>query len=1184
MPPKSIFDRVQAEQNTRVEKGGWPCCYRHRKDAPGCCTRRIHRRAGHAFCFLCGDWFTLRDNLAASVNGNSNCSRHVPGSRVALPISNLSLSYSALSTTSSSSSFSSSSSSALCWSWQCCNAMGREASPFGGRRELPGPDGKDKYRWGCRHGLHSAVPVALDNDQGESAEDADEDDKDKDILVRIANEETRGAHKVRGKVKPRPDRWYSVELLSNIVPGHAPHKASAEYHQFGRHLSLQSSALGASAEMTSTLQDGTPIGALTPSLLVTAITGKKQKPYRRFDPPRNLNTECLWRRLQCCVLLFDVPEGTSEHTLGIFCEAAITGKRPDVRKRERPEEDGPRSCVVDIFRVHGAGFRSDGYADSSEGEDDEDLDDVTGQKRLELLPPPKPMDGNRFQVELDSPESAERLKMRLSRGLHGFGAQDDEGDNGPLFMPLGWKSTPSLVPFAGKLVAVWVPGADASEIYRPPFDSNECMDVNEEYSEKNDHFAESSCSSEDEDGDDGEDDEFDVDERSKVGVQQTDGNQQTDGAKFEWKEEVVTVAGNKFLLPDEKENRRDDNDDEVWGPELFAFPLMVEMETTTSNDIGAQIAMLMAREAKRRVDAKALAWENKREAAKSLGLYLPPTPTPTKERSGKWRQPARKRGLLDGLSFDSDFNSDTDPDPDVSVPRRDLTEPTAWPFWHAHPPSIISAPRPLLPHFPLSGACVFCGGPWSAKDGQRCKYHPSPKYFADLPLFKPFASNKKKKVGFDAQKSNLEGTRKCRFCGVPFKKSEISHHELSCELRMVHCPHEGCGLRVTFRKLEVHSKQECVHRTIYCENEGCPHSVVAKDLANHLLVCPFRKAPCPMRLRGCRFSGTAHRLFEHIAQCPMVLGNQRRKSTKRKNSNVSSWRRRSTEPATRSRGSGVALSGKDDGAVHAERWKRSGRVVVMAGRVGKKVVAAGATIRVRCSHPGCSHVGTLSEMRVGENNHEDTCGFKIIGCEWGCGAEFPQRALAAHRHGCPERPVPCKWNALGLGCQDIVPHSTLESSALVCPFRPTVCTFCEKTFPRSRIRVHLSHECTEAQVPCRWCDAMMARSRLSAHQNEHCDRRIVACRNEGCDAMMALGDRSVHEVQCAHFQVKCQHCGKGMIRARLPHHELRKCAMIPVPCRYSKNGCQERLARGLIDQHHTHCPFADDRLERRNHK
>jgi hypothetical protein len=49
------------------------------------------------------------------------------------------------------------------------------------------------------------------------------------------------------------------------------------------------------------------------------------------------------------------------------------------------------------------------------------------------------------------------------------------------------------------------------------------------------------------------------------------------------------------------------------------------------------------------------------------------------------------------------------------------------PWWEVNPPTIIGAPRPIDHYYPVSGSCAYCGGPWTSKDGRRCRYHPSGK-------------------------------------------------------------------------------------------------------------------------------------------------------------------------------------------------------------------------------------------------------------------------------------------------------------------------------------------------------------------------------------------------------------------------------------------------------------------------
>jgi hypothetical protein len=63
---------------------------------------------------------------------------------------------------------------------------------------------------------------------------------------------------------------------------------------------------------------------------------------------------------------------------------------------------------------------------------------------------------------------------------------------------------------------------------------------------------------------------------------------------------------------------------------------------------------------------------------------------------------------------------------DIGCQIAMLTQTAYQDWWRMNPPILISAPRPIGPFYPLSGACCYCGGPWQAKDGRTCRYHPSP--------------------------------------------------------------------------------------------------------------------------------------------------------------------------------------------------------------------------------------------------------------------------------------------------------------------------------------------------------------------------------------------------------------------------------------------------------------------------
>ncbi len=74
--------------------------------------------------------------------------------------------------------------------------------------------------------------------------------------------------------------------------------------------------------------------------------------------------------------------------------------------------------------------------------------------------------------------------------------------------------------------------------------------------------------------------------RSNFACRRTAASRSSLTAIFEWKEEVVNVVEGKALLSGERDHQQDDEDEDEDedGPELFAFPLAVEMETTTTHN------------------------------------------------------------------------------------------------------------------------------------------------------------------------------------------------------------------------------------------------------------------------------------------------------------------------------------------------------------------------------------------------------------------------------------------------------------------------------------------------------------------------------------------------------------------------------------------------------------------------
>ena len=206
-----------------------------------------------------------------------------------------------------------------------------------------------------------------------------------------------------------------------------------------------------------------------------------------------------------------------------------------------------------------------------------------------------------------------------------------------------------------------------------------------------------------------------------------------------------------------------------------------------------------------------------------------------------------------------------------------LTKTQQNPWWRIHPPELLSASRPLGPFYPISGACVYCGGPWQAAEGKKCRYHPSSTYLTNLVLFKPYAvaSNT---YGFNAtNRRNANHTKlfTCQHCQQSIFKSQldVSAHELLCDLRLFPCPNIGCHVQCTKMNRDFHIERQCQYRPVTCIHEGCNEIVISSKIDFHQLKqCGWRQIKCPMVMRGCRHTCVVTELFEHLKHCTYVTG------------------------------------------------------------------------------------------------------------------------------------------------------------------------------------------------------------------------------------------------------------------------------------------------------------------------
>ena len=427
-----------------------------------------------------------------------------------------------------------------------------------------------------------------------------------------------------------------------------------------------------------------PGHVLTYNMLLSSILGRKVQEDEESKESKGLKEKieekCLWERLQSIVLIKDVKPNATKAFLHAACCRAVTELMDKKNQNQKTTTTTTTVLkkleILNIHRVYGKPFEKDSSDEEPEEEENE-TKNQDGEDDIELVLP-YPMDGNRWQIECASEIDATNLKEAL------------------------WKGTPGkLVKNAAHMVLLYIEADQHRKNIHQQDDSEGEGDVENEKGSHSDNSDNSDYSDREEN------------ESKTVPTTTTDNK---NNVQLKWIEET--------LVPLQPTTTNTPN----------YYPLLIEPETTTCYDMGAQVSML----------------------------------------------------------------NDTS--------KED--------WWRMHPPILIGAPRPLGAFYPISGACCYCGGPWQAKDGRKCRYHPSSEYFQDLILFKPYEI-KSNKIGFDSVKRDGESKNlKCKYCKMSIFKSqlELNAHLKLCDMKEIPCRNDGCERLITKKHTRKHVEEECLFR------------------------------------------------------------------------------------------------------------------------------------------------------------------------------------------------------------------------------------------------------------------------------------------------------------------------------------------------------------------------------------
>ena len=220
-------------------------------------------------------------------------------------------------------------------------------------------------------------------------------------------------------------------------------------------------------------------------------------------------------------------------------------------------------------------------------------------------------------------------------------------------------------------------------------------------------------------------------------------------------------------------------------------------------------------------------------------------------------------------------------------------------------------------------------------------------------------------------------------------------------------------------------------------------------------------------------------------------------------------------------------------------------------------------LKVFCTYKkiGCEWRGEVRRI----SDHLGHCEFRKMECPKGCGALVQRQRMFVHlENECVHRIFNCPY------C-----HTTGEYQFIMgqhkdhCPNLPLPCP--NKCFtsrmPRGSISEHLKI-CPLEKISCvNDCGMIFQRKDSVSHMESSCPRRKISCQHCQCDGEHHFIDGQ-HKEQCLKMPVKCPNdCDVGtMTRAEAEVHS-KVCPLEKVYCKYSRIGCETRIARKDLAQH-----------------
>ncbi len=179
--------------------------------------------------------------------------------------------------------------------------------------------------------------------------------------------------------------------------------------------------------------------------------------------------------------------------------------------------------------------------------------------------------------------------------------------------------------------------------------------------------------------------------------------------------------------------------------------------------------------------------------------------------------------------------------------------------------------------------------------------------------------------------------------------------------------------------------------------------------------------------------------------------------------------------------------------------------------------------------------------------------------------KYLQREIVSFKVYCTNKLRGCDWVG--------ELHNVSVHLSAKCEHKITRCSHCGEPVSDKNYSSH-ARLCQELPLECpNNCGQIgIVRRTMSFHRSQQCKLEIIECRRHsmGCKERVKRQDMQEHfDHGCKYIPVKCQYCGKQMLKKEYDESHTKVCAKFPAAC---PNGCgQPGLTRRTLNSHRTDC-------------